>query len=72
MVPHLGLTSRFHRQMSSMSSEGESQNRPVPKRHTNPSEKEMQVMKAKETGALITEETAETGNVSRVGMGWRW
>lgn len=58
--------------MSSMSSEGENQNRPVPKRHTNPSEKEMQVMKAKETGALITEETAETGNVSRVGMGWRW
>ncbi|XP_075847189.1 ATP-binding cassette sub-family C member 3 isoform X1 [Microtus pennsylvanicus] len=54
---------QFMRQMSSMSSEGESQNRPVPKRHTNPSEKEMQVMKAKETGALITEETAETGNV---------
>ncbi|XP_057630326.1 ATP-binding cassette sub-family C member 3 [Chionomys nivalis] len=54
---------QFMRQMSSMSSEGESQNRPVPKRHTNPSEKEMQVMKAKETGALIREETAETGNV---------
>ncbi|XP_050012615.1 ATP-binding cassette sub-family C member 3 [Alexandromys fortis] len=54
---------QFMRQMSSMSSEGETQNRPVPKRHTNPSEKEMQVMKAKKTGALITEETAETGNV---------
>ncbi|XP_041520483.1 ATP-binding cassette sub-family C member 3 isoform X2 [Microtus oregoni] len=54
---------QFMRQMSSMSSEGESQNRPVPKRHMNPSEKETQVMKAKETGALITEETAETGNV---------
>ncbi|CAO2644872.1 ATP-binding cassette sub-family C member 3 [Lemmus lemmus] len=54
---------QFMRQMSSMSSEGENQNRPVPKRHMNPSEKEMQVMKAKETGALITEETAETGNV---------
>ncbi|XP_038181480.1 ATP-binding cassette sub-family C member 3 isoform X2 [Arvicola amphibius] len=54
---------QFMRQMSSMSSEGESQNRPVPKRHTNPSEKEIQVMKAKETGALIKEETAETGNV---------
>ncbi|KAL1780294.1 canalicular multispecific organic anion transporter 2 [Sigmodon hispidus] len=53
---------QFMRQMSSMSSEGEIQNRPVPKRHTNPSE--MQVAKAKETGALITEETAETGNVN--------
>lgn len=70
MVSRLGLTSRFHRQMSTMSSEGESQNRPVSKRHMNPSEKEMQVTKAKETGALIKDETAETGNVSRVGMGW--
>lgn len=54
---------QFMRQMSSMSSEGESQNRPVTKRHTNPSEKETQVTNAKKTGALITEETAETGNV---------
>ncbi|KAH0501077.1 canalicular multispecific organic anion transporter 2 [Microtus ochrogaster] len=54
---------QFMRQMSSMSAERESQNRPVPKRHMNPSEKEMQVMKAKETGTLITEEKAETGNV---------
>ncbi|XP_006972048.1 ATP-binding cassette sub-family C member 3 [Peromyscus maniculatus bairdii] len=54
---------QFMRQMSSMSSEGESQNRPVTKRHTNPSEKETQVTNAKKTGALITQETAETGNV---------
>lgn len=71
MFSGLGLTSCFHRQMSSMSSEGESQNRPVTKRHTNPSEKETQVTNAKKTGALITEETAETGNVSRKGLGWR-
>ncbi|XP_052614436.1 ATP-binding cassette sub-family C member 3 isoform X1 [Peromyscus californicus insignis] len=60
---------QFMRQMSSMSSEGESQNRPVTKRHTNSSEKEMQMTKAKQTGALITEETAETGNV-KMGVYW--
>ncbi|XP_036051186.1 canalicular multispecific organic anion transporter 2 [Onychomys torridus] len=54
---------QFMRQMSSMSAEGESQNRTVTKRHTSPSEKEMQVTNAKKTGTLITEETAETGNV---------
>lgn len=66
----LGLTSYLHREMSSLSSEGEGQNRPVPRRHTNSLEKEMPVIKTKETGVLIKEETAETGNVSRVGTGW--
>lgn len=54
---------QFMREMSSLSSEGEGQNRPVSRRHTNSLEKEMPVTKAKETGALIKEETAETGNV---------
>ncbi|XP_051056069.1 ATP-binding cassette sub-family C member 3 [Phodopus roborovskii] len=54
---------QFMRQMSSMSSEGENQNRPVSKRHMNPSEKKMQVTKAKEAGALIKDETVETSNV---------
>lgn len=54
---------KFMRQMSSLSSEGEGQNRPVLKRHTSLSEKEPQVTKTKETGALIKEEVAETGNV---------
>lgn len=68
MVSCLGLTSCFHREMSSLSSEGEGQNHPVRKRHVSVSEKEMQVTKTKETGALIKEETAETGSVST--MGW--
>ncbi|XP_052050863.1 ATP-binding cassette sub-family C member 3 isoform X2 [Apodemus sylvaticus] len=54
---------QFMREMSSLSSEGEGQNRPVPRRHTNSLEKEMPVIKTKETGVLIKEETAETGNV---------
>ncbi|XP_031208632.1 canalicular multispecific organic anion transporter 2 [Mastomys coucha] len=54
---------QFMREMSSLSSEGEGQNRPVPRRHTNSMEKEMPMTKTKETGALIKEETAETGNV---------
>ncbi|KAL6034061.1 hypothetical protein STEG23_018996, partial [Scotinomys teguina] len=54
---------QFMRQMSAMSSEGESQNRPLPKRHVSSSEREMQVTSVKKTGSLITEETAETGNV---------
>lgn len=69
VVSCLGLTSCLHREMSSLSSDGESQNRPVTKRHTNSLEKEMPVTKTKETGALIKEETAETGNVSSVDMG---
>lgn len=70
VVSCLGLTSCLHREMSSLSSEGEGQNRPVPRRHTNSMEKEMPMTKTKETGALIKEETTETGNVSRVDMGW--
>ncbi|XP_051014284.1 ATP-binding cassette sub-family C member 3 [Acomys russatus] len=62
---------QFMREMSSLSSEGESQNRPVPKRHMSLSEKEMQVTKTKETGALIKEETAETGNV-RLSVFWHY
>ncbi|XP_021067908.1 canalicular multispecific organic anion transporter 2 [Mus pahari] len=54
---------QFMREMSSLSSEGEGQNWTVPKRHTNSLEKEVPVAKTKETGALIKEETAETGNV---------
>lgn len=42
----------------------------MPKRHTNSLEKEALVTKTKETGALIKEEIAETGNVSRVDMAW--
>lgn len=64
MVAGLGLTSCLHREMSSLSSEGEGQNRPVPKRHMSLSVKETQVTKTKETGALTKEEAAETGNVS--------
>lgn len=54
---------QFMREMSTLSSEGEGQNRPVPKRYTNSLEKEMPVTQTKETGALIKEESAETGNV---------
>lgn len=56
--------------MSSLSSEGEGQNRPVLKRYTSSLEKEVPATQTKETGALIKEEIAETGNVSRVDMGW--
>ncbi|KAM4844750.1 ATP-binding cassette sub-family C member 3 [Thomomys bottae] len=49
------------RQMSSMSSEGEGQGRPVLSRHLSQSEKMVQV--TKETGVLIQEEKAETGTV---------
>lgn len=54
---------QFMREMSSLSSEGEVQNRTMPKKHTNSLEKEALVTKTKETGALIKEEIAETGNV---------
>lgn len=61
---------QFMREMSSLSSEGEGQNRPVLKRYTSSLEKEVPATQTKETGALIKEEIAETGNVSRVDMGW--
>uniref|UniRef100_A0A8C2VPQ5 ATP binding cassette subfamily C member 3 n=1 Tax=Chinchilla lanigera TaxID=34839 RepID=A0A8C2VPQ5_CHILA len=51
------------RQLSSMSSDGEGQARPVPRRHQSISEKAVQVAKAKETGMLTKEEAAETGTV---------
>ncbi|XP_023573947.1 canalicular multispecific organic anion transporter 2 isoform X1 [Octodon degus] len=54
---------QFMRQMSSMSSDGEGQAQPVPRRHQSISEKAMQVTKAKKTGMLIEEEKAETGTV---------
>uniref|UniRef100_A0A8C0ZMU8 Canalicular multispecific organic anion transporter 2 n=1 Tax=Castor canadensis TaxID=51338 RepID=A0A8C0ZMU8_CASCN len=54
---------QFMRQLSTMSSEGEGQGRPVSRRHLSQSEKMVQVTKAKETGALIQEEKAETGTV---------
>lgn len=54
---------QFMREMSSLSSEGEGQNRPVLKRYTNSLEKEVPATQTKETGALIKEEIAETGNV---------
>nr|XP_013004976.1 canalicular multispecific organic anion transporter 2 isoform X2 [Cavia porcellus] len=50
------------RQLSTMSSDGEGQARPVLRRHQSASEAE-QVAKAKETGTLIQEEKAETGTV---------
>jgi hypothetical protein len=70
VISCLGLTVCLHREMSSLSSEGEVQNRTMPKKHTNSLEKEALVTKTKETGALIKEEIAETGNVSRVDMAW--
>ncbi|XP_047399638.1 ATP-binding cassette sub-family C member 3 [Sciurus carolinensis] len=67
---HTGLTEsepvtyevqrQFVRQLSTMSSEGESQSRMVPWRHLSQSEK---VVEAKKTGMLIQEEKAETGKV---------
>ncbi|XP_004591269.2 ATP-binding cassette sub-family C member 3 [Ochotona princeps] len=54
---------QFMREMSTMSSDGEAQGRPVSRRCLDSSEKTVQVTEAKATGALTQEETAATGNV---------
>lgn len=51
------------REMSTMSSEGEGQGRPVARRRLDSSEKTVQATEAKATGALTQEEKAETGTV---------
>nr|XP_012645243.2 canalicular multispecific organic anion transporter 2 isoform X2 [Microcebus murinus] len=53
---------QFMRQMSAMSSEGEDQGEPVPRRCLIPSQK-VQVTEAKANGVLIQEEKAEIGTV---------
>lgn len=68
----LGLTGGLHRELSTMSSDGEGQGRTVPRRHLSQAEKVAQVTEAKKTGALVQEEKAETGTVSRADQeGWR-
>lgn len=56
---------QFMREMSTMSSDGEGQGRPVTRRRLDSSEKMVQATeaKAKATGALTQEEKAETGTV---------
>lgn len=67
-----GLTGCLHRQLSTMSSEGESQGRPVLRRRLGPAEKAVQAAEAKANGMLIEEEKVEMGKVSRVDKeGWR-
>ncbi|PNI58383.1 ABCC3 isoform 9, partial [Pan troglodytes] len=53
---------QFMRQLSALSSDGEGQGRPVPRRHLGPSEK-VQVTEAKADGALTQEEKAAIGTV---------
>lgn len=68
----LGLTSCLHRQLSVMSSEGEGQGRPVPRRRLGSAEKALQAAEAKARGALIQEEKTAMGTVSRMDKGgWR-
>lgn len=68
----LGLTSCLHRQLSAMSSDGEGQGRPVPRRQLGPAEKVVQAAEAKMNRVLIQEEKVEMGRVSRVNEeGWR-
>lgn len=62
----LSLTSCLHRQLSAMSSEGEGQGRPVPRRRVGTAEKVVQEAEAKPSRVLTQEEKAETGTVSRV------
>lgn len=67
----LGLTSHLHRQLSVMSSEGEGQGWPVPRRCLGSAGKEVHTAEAKASGALIQEEKAEMGTVSRMDKeGW--
>ncbi|XP_036307045.1 ATP-binding cassette sub-family C member 3 isoform X1 [Pipistrellus kuhlii] len=54
---------QFMRQLSTMSSEGEGQGRPVPRRRLGPAEKLAQAAEAKANGTLIEEEKMETGKV---------
>ncbi|XP_004434776.1 PREDICTED: canalicular multispecific organic anion transporter 2 [Ceratotherium simum simum] len=54
---------QFMRQLSAMSSEGEGQGRPVPRRRVGPAEKVVQAAEAKASGALVQEEKMETGTV---------
>ncbi|XP_039332235.1 ATP-binding cassette sub-family C member 3 isoform X1 [Saimiri boliviensis] len=53
---------QFMRQLSALSSDGEGQGQPAPRRRLGPSEK-VQVTEAKANGALTQEEKAETGTV---------
>nr|XP_054316063.1 ATP-binding cassette sub-family C member 3 isoform X1 [Pongo pygmaeus] len=53
---------QFMRQLSAVSSDGEGQGRPVPRRHLGPSEK-VRVTEAKADGALTQKEKAEIGTV---------
>ncbi|XP_032727951.1 canalicular multispecific organic anion transporter 2 isoform X1 [Lontra canadensis] len=53
----------LHRQLSVMSSEGEGQGRPVPRRRLCSAEKAVQAAEAKARGALIQEEKAAMGTV---------
>lgn len=71
-ITSLGLTSCLHRQLSVMSSEGEGQGRPVPRRRLGSAENGVQAEEAKARGKLIQEEEAEMGTVSRMDEeGWR-
>ncbi|XP_032175781.1 canalicular multispecific organic anion transporter 2 isoform X3 [Mustela erminea] len=54
---------QFMRQLSVMSSEGEGQGRPVPRRRLGSAEKALQAAEAKARGALIQEEKAAMGTV---------
>ncbi|XP_044104614.1 ATP-binding cassette sub-family C member 3 isoform X1 [Neovison vison] len=55
--------SYLHRQLSVMSSEGEVQGRPVPRRRLGSAEKAVQAAEAKAKGVLIQEEKAAMGTV---------
>ena len=68
----LGLTRCLHRQLSSMSSEGEGQGRSVPRKRPGAAEKVVPATEAKASHVLTQEEKTEMGTVSRVGEeGWR-
>ncbi|XP_074198909.1 ATP-binding cassette sub-family C member 3 isoform X2 [Camelus bactrianus] len=54
---------QFIRQLSAMSSEGEGQGRPVPRRHLGATEKAVPATEAKASPVLIQEEKAEMGTV---------
>uniref|UniRef100_A0A8D0UWB6 Multidrug resistance-associated protein 1 n=1 Tax=Sus scrofa TaxID=9823 RepID=A0A8D0UWB6_PIG len=54
---------QFMRQLSAMSSEGEGQGRPVPRRRVGTAEKVVQEAEAKPSRVLTQEEKAETGTV---------
>ncbi|XP_060060875.1 ATP-binding cassette sub-family C member 3 [Erinaceus europaeus] len=58
-----GAQQQFMRQWSVLSSEGEDQSQPVPRRCLGPSEKVVPAAEAKASGVLIQEEKAETGTV---------